>query len=568
MNASRRLATLWWYPVVGALLGEFPQRQALGAALAALTVAAGVGLLGLSGWFIVSTAVAGMHVSTALAFDVFMPSAGIRLLALGRTASRYGERLVTHDATLSTSAVLRERLFLGWARVRSVGLLRRPAQALFRLTGDLDALEAFTLRLLVPLVAILAIAAFLGVALGIVSIWLGLAIFLLTLLNGLGLPAVLAVRARRLMVRRMYALERLRAHAIDMVSGQTDLVMASQLQRQRGKLTMADARLARLDRALNRLDARAGLLQGLLNTVVQVLVLFCCAVLVQQGHLAAAGTAMALLMVMAASEPFVALRRGAIEAGRLWLAMRRLAEPLSAVHPGGDHRIALPDQGCAVTFDDVSVQYSEGRGSILMDINLTVRRGERVAVIGASGAGKSTLLAAVRGEVVLAQGVVRAKASAWLGQRTDLFRDSLRENLLLANPQATDEDLWQALHDVCLDDDVRGLPAGLDTLLGEAALGVSGGQARRLALARLLLLERDVWLLDEPTESLDSQTASIVLRTIDARGAGKSWLLVTHLRREAVLADRIVVLDDGRIVADHCRGSPGFEAALDGLRQD
>ena len=138
-------------PVLVPFLRAQPRRLAMGAALAALTVLMGMALLGLSGWFITATALAGLQAATAIGFDVFMPSAAIRLLALGRTASRYGERLVTHDATFGVLAALRERLFRGWARPDAArSLLARPARLLFRLTADIDALESFYLRLLVP----------------------------------------------------------------------------------------------------------------------------------------------------------------------------------------------------------------------------------------------------------------------------------------------------------------------------------------------------------------------------------------------------------------------------------
>ena len=157
LNAPKRRA-VWrdMQPVLQLFLTSRPRLLLLGAALAVLTVLLGMGLLGLSGWFITSTALAGLHAATAIVFDVFMPSAGIRLLAMGRTLSRYGERLVTHDATLAVLADLREQLFRGWARPEAARqLLLRPARLLFRLTADIDALESVYLRLLVPLAAAL-----------------------------------------------------------------------------------------------------------------------------------------------------------------------------------------------------------------------------------------------------------------------------------------------------------------------------------------------------------------------------------------------------------------------------
>ncbi|MDH1904082.1 ABC transporter ATP-binding protein, partial [Comamonas aquatica] len=154
-----------------------------GMALASLTVLMGMALLGLSGWFIAATALAGLVPATALVFDVFMPSAGIRLLALGRTGARYGERLVTHDATLAVLAALRERLFRSWAPAGAAWQLRlRPARWLQRLTSDVDALDSLYLRLAVPLVSACAAALLAAVVLGAMHAGLGLLLGLWLLL--------------------------------------------------------------------------------------------------------------------------------------------------------------------------------------------------------------------------------------------------------------------------------------------------------------------------------------------------------------------------------------------------
>src|SRR5450830_1824388 len=162
-------------PVLRQLLLAQPGKLLAGAVLAALTVIAGMALLGLSGWFITATSIAGLHTSTALMFDVFGPSAGIRLLAIGRTGSRYAERLVTHDATFAALANIRVQLFRGWTRPEAASrLLRQPAKLLFRLTADIDALEALYLRLLVPAFTALCVALLAGVALGVMQWQLGL----------------------------------------------------------------------------------------------------------------------------------------------------------------------------------------------------------------------------------------------------------------------------------------------------------------------------------------------------------------------------------------------------------
>ncbi|MNN37940.1 putative multidrug export ATP-binding/permease protein [compost metagenome] len=202
------------------------------------------------------------------------------------------------------------------------------------------------------------------------------------------------------------------------------------------------------------------------------------------------------------------------------------------------------------------------------DVSLHIADGERVALIGPSGAGKSTLLAIAARELAPLSGTVAAPRACLFTQKTELFQDSLRDNLRLADPSASDAQLWEALQSAGLDDEVRAFAGGLDTMLGEGGLGLSGGQARRLALARLFLHESTLWLLDEATEALNAQTAIDVLQRLRARSAGRSLLIATHLRREASLADRLISLRDGRIVGDARRGTDAFETALAGLRGD
>ena len=564
-------------PVLGALFAGVWRRMALGASLAAITVLAGMGLLGLSGWFIAATAIAGLHAASALAFDVFAPSAGIRLLALGRTAARYGERLVTHDATLAALAALRERIFRGWAGAAQIReLLRRPARALFRLTCDLDALESLYLRLLTPAGAALCATAFAAATLGLMTLWLGIALGIWMLAIGTAVNVGLFYRSRRPALRRALLTERLRAQTVDLVSGQTELVMAGRLAAQCAALEQTDCRLVRADRRLHRLDTAAGAIYGIAGSLTLAATLLGVSALVDHGQIGIPAAVLALLIALAAMEPFAALRRGALEASRMWLAAKRLsphcAEYAECADSGATPDAAatpdVPNAGDAVILKRVSVRYPGSAIDALQSLSLTIARGERVAVVGPSGAGKSTLMALLAGELAAHTGSIRRLPFAWLSQRTDLFQDSLRENLLLAAPEAGDEALWHALESAGLAADIRGLNAGLETRLGESGLGLSAGQRRRLALARLLLQSHPFWLLDEPTEGLDAATAADVLTRLRILGEGRAWLMATHLKREASLADRLLILRSGRIEAEYRRGGPDFDAVLATLRHD
>jgi ATP-binding cassette subfamily C protein CydC len=552
--------------VLRPFLSAQPRALLLGCLLAALTVLTGMALLGLSGWFITATALAGLHAATAFTFDVFMPSAGIRLLALGRTASRYGERLVTHDATFGVLAALRVRLFRGWARPGAArALLMQPARLLFRLTSDIDALESLYLRLFVPAAAALGAALLAGVLLGFMHAGMGVALALWLVVVGWGIALAVASRARRPAVQRAHAIEALRASAVDLVAGQADLVMAGRIDAQRDALMNADMHLAKADLALNKLEAAAGFAYGSAGTLTLVGVLLAAGALVGEGVIGVPAAALALLVALTATEPFAALRRGALDAGRTWLAVGRLAPRMADEE---EQPVPQHETDAALALHRVGFAHPGSHTSVLHDISLTLVPGERVALIGASGAGKSTLLAAIASEIAPQSGHASAQPACLLTQRTELFQDTLRDNLRLANPEATDSQLHAALHAAGLEADVRAMAAGLNTRLGEGGLGLSGGQLRRLALARLLLRPVPLWLLDEPTEALDAAVAHDVLQRLAQHAGSRTVLIATHLRREAALADRLVCMRQGRIVADLRRGSEAFDTAWRSLRPD
>ncbi|GGF77359.1 ABC transporter permease [Azorhizobium oxalatiphilum] len=539
-----------------------------GMVLAVCTLLAGMLLLGLSGWFITATALAGLSAATALTFDVFSPSAGIRFLALARTGARYGERLVTHEATLGVLAGLRARLFHGWAAPGAARtLLARPARILFRLTEDIDALGNLYLRVLVPVAAAILTSLAAGFAFGLAAGPLaGVMLVAGLLLVGLGLPYAGARTAFAANRRRVHATEALRARTIDLMAGQTDLVMAGRLVAQGERVVAADAALAVADDRLNRIETLVGAGLGFGGAALVTGALLVAGALAQAGSITAPVAAALVLGALAVLEPFAALRRGALELGRALLAARRLAPRLDAeVSPAVP---LLPPEGIAVQLSGVALRHAGVERPVLDDVSLSIARGERVGLIGPSGAGKSSLIALISGEAAPDGGRVAAMSGTVLTQRTELFQDSVRDNLRLAAPQADDAALWAALEEAGLAQDVRAMDGGLDARLGEGGLGLSGGQARRLAVARLMLRGTDLWLLDEPTDGLDADTARGVLASLSEQATGRTLVVATHIRREAELCDRLLVIAQGRIVARIARGDAAFAAALAGLRPD
>lgn len=558
-----RLAAL--RPILALLRTEGGWPLLGGLALAGVTMLAGMALLGLSGWFITATAIAGLSTTTALSFDVFRPSAGIRFLALARTAGRYGERLTTHEATLRILAALRERLFRGWATAGAArALLARPARLLFRLTADVDALDSLYLRVLVPAGAALAVAVAAGVALGLLQPMLGLALAAWLIMVGFGLPALAARLAGPQARRQAHALESLRARTIDLIAGQTELLLAGRLPAKFQSVAAADRRLALAEDRLHRIETGIGAGFGIAAALALAGTLLAVAALAGAGTIGAPLAAMAVLVAFASVEPFAALRRGSMELGRTLLAAGRLGPRLERIEvPAAP---VAPPGGWAVRLDHVTARHDDAPVAAVSDVSLGVALGERVAVLGMSGAGKSTLLGLMAGELAAEAGAVMALPATLLTQRSELFQDSLRQNLRLADPAADDARLWQVLDDAGLGEEFRSLPLGLDTPLGEGGLGLSTGQGRRLALARLLLRDTPLWLLDEPSEGLDQATARDVLRRLADRSTSRAVVLVTHARREAELADRLVLLDRGRIRSVRRRGEPGFMELLEWLR--
>ncbi len=269
-------------PILRLFFAERRRALLLGAALSAATVTAGIALLGLSGWFITATSLAGLSAAAAITFDVFAPSAGIRLLAIVRTAARYGERLTTHDATLGVLAALRERLFRGFAEPGAArALLHRPARLLYRLTADIDALDSLYLRILVPAAVATGAALAASLVLGLMHPVFGLCFGLFLAGAGLGLPLIAGRAARKHARRRAHGIEALRSRTIDLVAGQTDLLMAGRLAAQRGTIAAADAYSARADDRLNRVETGLTFGFGLVSTLLLTASLLAVAVLAE-----------------------------------------------------------------------------------------------------------------------------------------------------------------------------------------------------------------------------------------------------------------------------------------------
>ena len=531
-----------------------------GIAASATTILAGIALLGLAGWFIAATALAGLA-GAGLSFNFFAPSAGIRFLALARTGSRYAERLVTHDASLRFLAVLRVDLFRGLATLKAPSLARwRGAEMLQRLTSDVDALDNLYLRLILP-VAVLVLTA-VALLLALLQIGWGAAGTIAALLVGGLATAVSAGAWTRKDARRLAAAqEALRVRAVDLVRAQTDLAVAGSLTAQKQSALKAARTMAEAARRLDVADLVSGAMLSLLGAAALLAMFLLAAGEYRAGRIDGPVLVLAVLVTLAAAEAVAPLRRGALEFGRTALPARRLAPLLEkrtadGLSAAGGAKTS-PTRPPVLALHEVEFRYAVDRLPVLAGLSLTVEPGERIALMGMSGSGKSTLLAMIAGLVEPTAGRIcmggrplgevpaseRLASIGLLTQRTELFCDTIAGNLRVAAPEAGDAQLWAALAAVELDAKVRGLPGGLQARLGEGGSGLSGGEARRLALARIVLKSAPVWLLDEPTAGLDEALAARVMANLMRKAGTATIIVAAHHGREAAFADRVVRLD-------------------------
>ena len=525
-----------------------------GAVLSLLVLVMGAALLGLSGWFITAAAAAGL-IGMGAVFDVFRPSAMVRFLALGRAAARYGERVLTHDATLRALEVLRLRLLSGLMAASYDRMIRiRGAQALNRLTTDIDALDGVPLRLVLPV-----LAGLLAQLVSFAALWalVGLPLALWIFLGFTAGAALIFWRTTRrtapLSRRAEAAAQAFRARFIDMIRARRDLAVQGRLNAQVELAMTADDRRLDLRRVQDRAERMAGAAIEMLGTLVAAGALWLGIIMVQAGIIAPAFAALGFFAALALAETIGPLRRAAGDLGRMAEAARRVARDVTTERskaPG-----ASSDDG-ALQIKAVTLHRAGSRVPILRDLTLTVRQGETVALTGPSGVGKSTLLLAVAGLHSVAGGRIDLgdlaiaewdetalrKAVTLLPQRSALMSGTVAEALRLAVPDADDELLWRVLSHVQLAQTLKARE-GLNTLIGARGEGLSGGEQRRLALARALLRRPGVLLLDEPTEGLDQDTAEAVLGGIRSFLPTAAVLIAAHRAAEKRFADRVVILE-------------------------
>ncbi|GGL24837.1 thiol reductant ABC exporter subunit CydC [Planomonospora parontospora subsp. antibiotica] len=547
-------------------------RIALAAAAGVAAELAGLALIGSAAWLI--TRAAEQPPLAALSVAIV----GVRAFATSKGVLRYGERLTGHDVALRAQATTRERLYR--ALVPAGPPSQKGADLLSRMVDDTDAVQDLLVRGLLPAVAALAT--------GVAAVVLGLfllpaAALVLTaglLVAGVVLPAGVAAATRRRAALIAPARAELAARVADLLHGAADLAAYGAGDRALAASAGADARLAALERA----QARTGAVATCLGVLAQGLTVAGVVLVAQGAGAGPVATAVLALTSLVAFEPLLPMITAAERMTGVAAALRRLREvratPPAVAEPA--RPAAVPGGPLTVEVEDLVVRHAADRAPALNGVGLTLTPGKRVAVVGPSGAGKSTLLAALMRLVEPESGVIRLSGSGadgrsgpgggdasgtGTGEAVDLrdlpsdearrimtgltqdpyvFQASFRDNLRLAGPEADEEALAEAVRRARLADWAE--RTGWDTVLGEDGRTVSGGQLQRLALARALLNDPPVLLLDEPAEALDEETADALMADLLDATRGRTTLLVTHRLRGLEEVDEIVVLENGSVL--------------------
>lgn len=531
--------------------------------LSLLTAFASVALLTLSGWFISASAIAGLVAidGNTLVFNFMLPAAQIRALAITRTLGRYGERVVTHEATFRVLASIRSWFFQQLIPLVPGRLsVMRSGDLLSRMTTDIDALDAVYLRLLAPAVVaatgVTAVTVFLAFYAPVISLTTGL----MLMIASVWVPWIFNRLGRAGAEEIVVLAANFRIRQLDMIQGLADLIANRACGRFSDFLGQFSDLMINTQRQNNRLLAISSAFTLLLSQVTLVMALVLAAISVQDGLLSGSDSALVVFCVIAAFELVTPLPQAMQMLAKTQKAARRIRQvaEMSPTVTRQDQPLALPDS-YDLQLNDLSFRYLDQQDRVLKNISLTIPQGRKIAIVGPSGSGKTTLLQLImryydpeQGSVLLGGQNIRQfdadelmSCFGVLSQRSQLFAATIKENLLIAKPDASATELDIAVKAAGLENFIEYLPEGLDTWVGESGVKVSGGEARRIALARLYLKDAPVLILDEPTEGLDSDTERDVFTALADFAKDKTVVMVTHREAGLGLVDVVYGMERG-----------------------
>ena len=546
------------------LYSNHSRRLLLGTILAITSLSASIGLLSLSGWFLAASFLVG---STIL-FNFFYPSSGVRGLAIGRTISRYFERLVTHDATFRVLAELRISVFKKLIPLSPSGLNHfRNSELLNRLVADVDTLDTLYLNLLSPFISAIMVITFMAIGLSFVSALLAVIICSTLLALLFIFPAIFYRLGQKSGKKIIQARAEYRSQFIEWIQLNAEFLIFGLVPQMTQKLEKTEQTWLHSQSKESQLTGFSNALLTFINGILVcvVFLLVTTAIDASSADNPEALVALVIFCVMASAEILMPIGIAFLHLGQLITAAERLndlIEQRPLVEFNGSTRWQkIAENQPLVRFEKVTFNYPSNHQATLNGLSFEVNKGQKVAILGKTGSGKSTIFQLLNrhydptsGQILLANCNVADYPEATLrshlvtlSQRVHIFSQTLRDNLLMGNSQATDEQLKLVLEQVELAYLLQ--EQDLDLWLGEGGRPLSGGEQRRLGLARVLLSNAELVLLDEPTEGLDRETEQQILMLIFAHCQARTLLMITHRLQGLERFDRVYRIDNGQLLA-------------------
>ena len=534
----------------------------LGLVLMITGLASSIGLLTTSGWFLAATAIAGL----GTLFNFFYPSASVRGLAIGRTLFRYFEKLVTHDATFRILAKLRVQVFEKIIPL-SPGVLNRyrNSDLLNRLVSDVDTLDSLYLRLIAPFITAIFVILAMCIGLSFVNTPLALGLGVSLLLLVFVIPTVFYQLGKKFGDKLVHSRALYRTQFLEFIQAQAELLLFNAEDKLKDNLAKTEANWQADQQKEANLSGFSTALSLFLNgLIIAAMLWFSSQAEFGNDEYRMAFIALFTFAALASFEILMPLGSAFLHIGQVIASAERVTDIIEQQPLVTFNGKAEFDQNATTLIEakDLSFTYPERQNRALENLNLTIQKGQKVAILGKTGSGKSTLLQllvrnydANQGQLFLAgkpiadcsEDTLRSQF-CFLTQRVHVFSDTLRQNLKFASAvNISDEKMIEVLNQVGLGKLLE-QEQGLDIWLGDGGRPLSGGEQRRLGLARILLNDAPILLLDEPTEGLDRETERQILRLILAHAENKTLIMVTHRLTAIEQFDELCVIDEAKLI--------------------
>ncbi len=537
----------------------------LASVLGCLTIVSGIGLIATSTYLISAAA---MHPSIAA---LSLAIVGVRFFGIARGVFRYLERYVSHAVSFQLLARIRVWFYHALeplAPARLMALRRGQTRAyssgdiLSRMVTDIETLQYLYVRLIAPPVIAVLVGVLIWWFLGAFAIQFVLVFVFFYLMAGVVLPILTHALSQRTAQRIVQIRSELNTVLVDGIQGLADLVAFGREAAYAERIEKLNCSLVHEQMRLTWLGGMQNGLGKLLSNLALWAMLMVALPLVQSGQLNGVYLASLALATVASFEAVLPLSSALQQLGSCQEAGRRLFEIIDAPASICETRVVSPTpQNHDLVIRDLCFRYAPDAPLALEKISFTLPQGQCLALVGPSGAGKSTLVNLLlrfwdyeQGQILLGGHELRdyrqqdiARLVSVVSQETYLFNTTIRENLLLAKPEASQEELEQAVQQACIHDFIQSLPQGYQTRVGEQGICLSGGERQRLALARAFLKNAPLLILDEATANLDAMTEQEILHALETLRRGRTTLVITHRLPGLAMVDQILVLQQGRV---------------------